>query len=50
VTLRAAGEAADGMKPAAVDIAIRRLEQRAKQDPALVKAQRELLIRIDGKS
>lgn len=48
VTLRAAGEVAGGMKPAAVDIAIRRLEQRAKQDPELAEAQQRLLLRIDA--
>jgi REP element-mobilizing transposase RayT len=48
MTLREAGEAAGGMKPAAVDQALRRLEQRAEANPAIRDTQTELLRLLDS--
>jgi hypothetical protein len=48
VTLREAVEAAGGMKPAAVDTAIRRLEQRAQNTPGIAADQRVILRSLDA--
>jgi hypothetical protein len=47
-TLREVGEAAGGMAPAAVDMAIRRLDQRARHTPKLAALQRKLLESLDA--
>jgi hypothetical protein len=48
LTLRETSEAAGGMKPAAVDAAVKRLEMRSSADRALRSAMRKLTNRIDS--
>jgi len=48
LTLRETSEAAGGMKPAAVDAAVKRLEKRSSADRALRSAMRKLINRIDS--
>ena len=49
LTLREAGQAAGGMKPGAVDMALRRLERRASEEPRIRSRQRHLLHLLDAK-
>ena len=48
LTLRQAGDGVGGMKPSAVDMALRRLEQRALMNHALRAKQTELIRRLDA--
>ena len=49
LTLREAGQAAGGMKPGAVDMALRRLERRASEEPRIRSRQGHLLHLLDAR-